>query len=67
MIVRWKDLVELFKMIYNTSIYDVFLSFKTGPRKSFFFTIGGVGSVQVGHGHHFEAFVLNILEAIGVV
>jgi len=65
-IVRWKDLVELFKMIYNTSIYDVFLYFKTGPRKSFF-TIGGVGSVQVGHGHHFEVFVLNILEAIGVV
>jgi len=65
-IVHWKDLVELFKMIYNTSIYDVFLSFKTSPRKSFF-TIGGVGNVQVGHGHHFEAFVLNIIEAIGIV
>ena len=66
MIVRWKDLVELFKMIYNTSIYDVFLYFKTGPRKSFF-TIGDVGRAQVGHGHHFEAFVLNIVDAMGVV
>jgi len=43
-----------------------FYTSKLAPQKSFF-TIDGVGSVQVGHGHHFEAFVLNILEAIGVV
>ena len=43
-----------------------FYTSKLAP-ESRFFTIGGVGSVQVGHRHHFEAFVLNILEAIGVV
>jgi len=66
---RWKDLVELFKLIYGSLIYDSIWSLKSSSKVwvSSCFVLPGCQLAQVGRWSYFEGFVCEILESVEVV